>query len=103
MTDAERLKLAGQMESLWATTPSIWEDFVAILAAAPTEQSSNDTRARFDAKAIPESARGALYNRAIKAGLLVKKMTLDGYPARIPSTSPKTHAALVQLYVRRAA
>ena len=41
-----------------------------------------------------------LYNRAIKAGLIVKKMTVDGYPARIPSTSPKTHLAYVQLYVK---
>ena len=98
----EQLKQAGQMESLWATTPDIWADFVQILADAPIEQSSNDTRARFDAMAIPESARGALYGRAIRAGLIVRKMTVDGYPARIPSTSPKTHAAYVQVY-RRAA
>jgi len=39
------LKQAGQMESLWATTPDIWADFVAILAGAPYECSSNDTRA----------------------------------------------------------
>ena len=94
------LKLAGQMESLWATTPDIWADFVAILAGAPFEQTSNDTRAEMDRKAIPESARGGLYNRALRAGLIVRKMTSDGYPARIPSTSPKTHAAYVQVYRR---
>lgn len=102
MTPAE-LKAAGQMESLWATTPDIWADFVQILADAPVEQSSNDTRPTMDRLAIPESARGGLYNRALKAGLIVKKMTSDGYPARIPSTSPKTHNAYVQIYVRRAA
>ena len=106
MTPAE-LKQAGQMESLWATTPDIWDDFVAILTAAPNEQSSNDTRGAMDAKAIPESARGALYNRAIKAGLIFKKVTSDDkgnvYLARIPSTSPKTHNALVQVYVKPAA
>ena len=102
MTPAE-LKQAGQMESLWATTPDIWADFVAILAGAPYECSSNDTRAAMDRLAIPESARGALYNRALKAGLIVKKMTSDGYPARITSTGRSAHAAYVQLYVRRAA
>ena len=102
MTPAE-LKAAGQMESLWSVTPSIWDDFVAILAAAPTECSSNDTRAECDRLAIPESARGALYNRALKAGLIVKKMTVDGYPARIPSTGPIAHCAYVQVYRRRAA
>ena len=99
MTPAE-LKQAGQMESLWATTPDIWDDFVQVITDAPDEQSSNDTRARLNDMGVPESARGALYNRAIKAGLIVKKMTVDGYPARIPSTSPKTHLAYVQLYVK---
>ena len=99
MTPAE-LKQAGQMESLWATTPDIWADFVAILADAPFEQTSNDTRAAMDRKAIPESARGGLYQRALRANLLIRKMTSDGYPARIPSTSPKTHAAYVQVYRR---
>jgi len=106
VTPAE-LKQAGQMESLWATTPDIWADFVAILAGAPYECSSNDTRAECDRLAIPESARGALFNRAIKAGLIFKKVTSDEkgnvYPARIPSTSPKTHNALVQVYVKPAA
>ena len=98
-TPAE-LKQAGQMKSLWATTPDIWADFVAILAGAPFECSSNDTRAEMDRKAIPESARGGLYNRALRANLLIRKMTSDGYPARIPSTSPKTHGAYVQVYRR---
>lgn len=102
MTPAD-LKAEGQSRSLFAVTDSIWDDFVAILADAPIGCSSNDTRAAMDRLAIPESARGALYNRAIRAGLIVKKMTVDGYPARIPSTAPKTHAAYVQIYVRRAA
>ena len=106
MTPAE-LKAAGQSLSLFATTPDIWADFVAILAAAPIECSSNDTRAACDRLAIPESARGGLFNAAIKAGLIFKKVTSDDkgnvYPARIPSTSPKTHNALVQVYVKPAA
>jgi len=101
MTPAE-LKQAGQMESLWATTPDIWADFVAILADAPFEQTSNDTRAEMDRKAIPESARGGLYQRALRANLLIRKMTSDGYPARIPSTGTSAHAAYVQVYRRTA-
>jgi len=99
MTPAE-LKQAGQMESLWATTPDIWADFVAILAGAPFECSSNDTRAECDRLAIPESARGGLWRMAVTAGLVVKKRTIEGLLWRIPSTGPSAHAALVQVYRR---
>jgi hypothetical protein len=101
MTPAE-LKQAGQMESLWATTPDIWADFKAILAAAPTECSSNDTRAECDRLAIPESARGGLWRMAVTAGLVVKKRTVDGYFAQVPSTGRSAHGALIQVYLRRA-
>jgi hypothetical protein len=101
MTPAE-LKQAGQMESLWATTPDIWADFVAILADAPNECSSNDTRAECDRLAIPESARGGLWRMAVTSGLVVKKRTVEGLLWRIPSTGPSAHAALVQVYLRRA-
>ncbi len=101
MTPAE-LKAAGQMESLWATTPDIWADFVAILRLAPIEFSSNDIRKVMDDILIPESTRGGLFSAAIKAGLITRKMTADGPPWRIPSTDPKTHGAYVQVY-RRAA
>ena len=99
MTPAE-LKQAGQMESLWATTPDIWADFKAILAGAPFECSSNDPRAECDRLAIPESARGGLWRMAVTSGLVVKKRTVEGLLWRIPSTSPKTHAALIQIYIK---
>jgi len=101
MTPAE-LKQAGQMESLWATTPNIWADFVAILAGAPYECSSNDTRAECDRLAIPESARGGLWRMAVTSGLVVKKRTVEGLLWRIPSTGPSAHCALIQVYLRRA-
>ena len=101
MTPAE-LKRAGQMESLWATTPDIWDDFVAILAGAPYECSSNDVRDECDRLAIPESARGGLWRMAVTSGLVVKKRTVEGLLWRIPSTGPSAHAALIQVYLRRA-
>jgi len=101
MTPAD-LKQAGQMESLWATTPDIWADFVAILAGAPFECSSNDVRAECDRLAIPESARGGLWRTAVVEGLVVKKRTVEGLLWRIPSTGPSAHAALIQVYLRRA-
>jgi len=101
MTPTE-LKQAGQMESLWATTPDIWADFVAILTGAPTECSSNDTRAECDRLAIPASAMGGLWRMAVTAGLVVKKRTVEGLLWRIPSTGPSAHAALIQVYLRRA-
>jgi len=98
----QELKQAGQMESLWATTPDIWADFKAILAGAPYECSSNDTRAECDHLAIPESARGGLWRMAVTSGLVVKKRTVEGLLWRIPSTGPSAHAALIQVYLRRA-
>ena len=97
------LKAAGQQMSLWSQSDQTRADFEQIIRLAPIEFSSNDIREHMEWADIPESARGGLFNAALKAGLIVKKMTSDGYPARIPSTSPKTHAAYVQLYVRRAA
>lgn len=102
MTTPAELKLAGQMESLWAVTDSIWDDFKAILAGAPYECSSNDTRAECDRLAIPESARGGLWRMAVTDGLVVKKRTVEGLLWRIPSTGPSAHAALIQVYLRRA-
>lgn len=103
MSDPAALKLAGQMESLWAVTDSIWDDFKAILAGAPYECSSNDTRAECDRLAIPASAMGGLWRTAVVEGLVVKKRTVEGLLWRIPSTGPSAHAALVQVYLRRAA
>ena len=92
MTPAE-LKSAGQQMSLWCQSDQTRADFEAILALAPIEFSSNDIRQRMEWADIPESARGGLFNMALKAGLIVKKMTVDGYPARIPSTGTSAHAA----------
>jgi len=39
---------------------------------------------------------------AVTAGLVVKKRTVEGLLWRIPSTGPSAHAALIQVYLRRA-
>ena len=101
MTPAD-LKAEGQMRSLFAVSDTTRQDFERILTLAPTEFSSNDIREYMEWADIPESARGGLFSAAIKAGLIVRKMTADGPPWRIPSTDPKTHGAYVQVY-RRAA
>ena len=101
MTPAD-LKAEGQMRSLFAVSDTTRQDFERILSLAPIEFSSNDIRERLDLAQIPESTRGGLFNAALKAGWIVKKMTSDGYPARIPSTGTSAHAAYVQVY-RRAA
>jgi hypothetical protein len=102
MTPAE-LKAEGQMRSLFAVSDTTRQDFERILTLAPIEFSSNDIREWMDWADIPEGARGGLFNAAIKAGLIVRKMTVDGYPARIPSTGTSAHCAFVQLYVKVAA
>jgi hypothetical protein len=101
MTPAE-LRAEGQMRSLFAVSDTTRQDFERILTLAPIEFSSNDIREYMEWADIPESVRGGLFNAALKAGLIVKKMTSDGYPARIPSTGTSAHAAYVQVY-RRAA
>ena len=101
MTPAD-LRAEGQMRSLFAVSDTTRQDFERILTLAPIEFSSNDIRERLDLAQIPESTRGGLFNAALKAGWIVKKMTVDGYPARIPSTGTSAHGAYVQVY-RRAA
>ena len=101
MTPAD-LKAEGQMASLFAVSDTTRQDFERILRCVPFEFSINDCRDLMDAADIPEGARGGLFSAAIKAGLIVRKMTADGPPWRIPSTDPKTHGAYVQVY-RRAA
>jgi len=101
-TDPAALREAGQMRSLFAVSDTTRQDFERILTLAPIEFSSNDIRERLDLAQIPEVCRGGLFSAAIKAGLIVRKMTADGPPWRIPSTDPKTHGAYVQVY-RRAA
>ena len=101
MTPTE-LRAEGQMRSLFAVSDTTRQDFERILRWAPMEFSSNDIRVQLSIPDIPESARGGLFNAALKAGWIVKKMTVDGYPARIPSTGTSAHGAYVQVY-RRAA
>ena len=101
-TDPALLKAEGQQMSLWCQSDQTRADFEQIIRLAPIEFSSNDIREHMEWADIPEGARGGLFSAAIKAGLIVRKMTVDGYPARIPSTGPSAHCAFVQVY-RRAA
>jgi hypothetical protein len=102
MTGAD-LKAEGQMRSLFDLTDTTWADFARILRTMPGEFSTNDCRHLLDLADIAPSKRGALFNRALGERLVTKKVTVDGYPARIPSTGMSAHAAYVQIYVRRAA
>ena len=101
MTPAD-LKTEGQMRSLFAVSDTTRQDFERILSCAPIEFSSNDIRERLDLAQIPEVCRGGLFNAALKAGLIVKKVTAEGIPWRIPSTGTSAHAAYVQVYRRSA-
>ena len=101
MTPAE-LKAHGQMVSLFDLTDTTWQEFARILRTMPDEFSTNDCRRLLDLADIAPSKRGALFNRALAERLVTKKVTVDGYPARIPSTGTSAHAAYVQVY-RRAA
>jgi len=100
--DPALLKAEGQQASLWSISNYTMDDFERILASAPPEFSSNDIRFLMDLAQIPRTARGGMFNAALKAGFITRKITSDGYPARIPSTDPLTHSAFVQVY-RRAA
>jgi len=88
------------MASLFAVSDTTRQDFERILRWAPMEFSSNDIREYMEWAFIPETARGGLFSAALKAGLITRKMTSDGYPARIPSTGTSAHAAYVQVYRR---
>lgn len=99
-TEAQRLKSEGQAASLFTLAIVHHLNFEAIVRSAPARFSINDIREACDRMLIPDGARGALFNAALRAGLIARKMTSDGYPARIPSSGTSAHSAYVQVYER---
>lgn len=103
---ADELKSAGQARSAGGASVEQLDAFAAAILARPVgvEVSINDLRADLDAAGVPDSARGGLFSRAVKAGLLSPLMVPDGrggeLPVRIPSTGVSAHKATVRVYRR---
>lgn len=81
------------------------EAFLAVIRAVPvgSEFTVNDVRSDLDARAIPDKARGGLFAKAAKAGLIRPAvLVVDGqtYPKTVPSTGQSANAARVRVYVR---
>ncbi|NCT90228.1 hypothetical protein GXB85_04570 [Cellulomonas sp. APG4] len=79
--------------------------FLDIIAAVRpgAEFTVNDVRARLDEVGVPDKARGGLFAKAAKAGLIRPAVIdVDGhrYPKTVPSTGGSAHAARVRVYVR---
>lgn len=103
-TPAQDLKAQGQQDSLLGLLDD-GERFLGIVAAYEpgTTLSVNDLRGQLDAAGIPDSARGGLFAKAVKAGLLVKETILHAgrdIAVTVPSTGLSAHAATVQVYRR---
>lgn len=81
------------------------EAFLAVIRAVPvgSEFTVNDVRGDLDARAVPDKARGGLFAKAAKAGLIRPAVVVvDGqsYPKTVPSTGQTANAARVRVYVR---
>lgn len=96
---------AGQQRSLSILLADDLANFDRIIASYPvgTELSINVVRSQLDAVGIPESSRGGLFSRAVKAGLLAPAVVRHRgreYPVTEPSTGRSAHSAHVRVYVR---
>ena len=105
MTDAERLKLAGQSASLFSLSESTWGTFKAILETIPAghQVHVNGMRHLLDAAEIAPSMRGGMFALAVRRGLISPLLTTDGNEIRTKSTGKSAHQASVRLYIRTAA
>lgn len=110
--DVMDAKTVGQEQSLLAFPEVAHVSFLRIVASVPAgaEVSVNTLRPRLDAAEIPESARGGLFSKATKAGLLEPVWLGDDptdpatrSPKLTPSSGPTAHRAHVRVYRRTAA
>lgn len=94
-----------QESSLIELTQGPEQAFMTVVSSIPPGRrfTVNDIRGRLDAAEIPADQRGALFNRAIAAGL-IHKVTVSAwgidYPVRVRSTGSTAHSATVRVYRR---
>ena len=105
MTTGHALKIEGQRDSLLPLMDDERTIFDRIIASYPpgTELSINDVRDRLNDSGIPDSARGGLFSRAVKHGLLTPLViTINGHRQHVtvPSTGTSARTAHVRVYVR---
>lgn len=79
--------------------------FLAVIEAVRpgAEFTVNDVRTKLDLAGVPDRARGGLFAKAAKAGLIRPAVLhVDGqtYPKTVPSTGSTANAARVRVYVR---
>jgi len=96
-------KQEGQEQSQAAVTESTWSAFKVVLATVPAGAlfTVNTIRCFLDWADIPISARGGLFARAARAGMMTPA-TYEGYELHEPSLGSSAKGAGVRVY-RRAA
>ena len=96
-------KQDGQEQSLAALTAETWDAFKVVLATVPAGAlfTVNTVRVFLDWADIPISARGGLFARAARAGMMSPAMHL-GYSLYEPSVSASAKTAGVRVYRREA-
>lgn len=103
---ARSAALAGQEASLLSVDDVVRGAFFGVVEAVPVGQevTVNDLRPQLNDLGVPPRVRGALFNAAIKAGLLAPARLGPGADsaAYTPSTGTSAHAARVRRYVRTA-
>lgn len=104
-SEGRALADAGQQQSLAFLLDEDKANFDRVIASYPvgTQLSINTVRSQLDAVGIPESSRGGLFSRAVKAKVLAPAVVAHGgreYPIDEPSTGRSAHNARVRVYVR---
>lgn len=105
MSAATAARDAGQRQSLLGLLVDDVERFLEVIREVRpgAEFTVNDVRDRLDAAEIPDKARGGLFAKAAKAGL-IRPVVLDVDGERVPKTRASTgataNAARVRVYLR---
>lgn len=99
------LKVQGQQDSLLDLLQDHAAAFFDVMRSIPpgTVLSINDIRGSLDAAGIPAAARGGMFAKAVKAGLLEPEVIEHAghrIPVTVPSTGASAHAATVRVYRR---
>lgn len=97
-------KTEGQEQSLASLTADTWEAFKVVLAIVPPGAlfTVNSVRCFLDWADIPVTARGGLFARAARAGMMSPAMHM-GYELHEPSLGSSAKGAGVRVYRRCAA
>jgi len=104
-TETRALADAGQQQSLAILLEDDVANFDRIIRSYEpgTHLSINTVRKQLDALGIPDSSRGGLFSRAVKAGWIAQLTVAAGdreFPVTEPSTGRSAHNAHVKVYVR---